>query len=166
MKLPRPYFEFLRHHFRTEPASAHLCSKGNLGGAPTAAETSAARMSEALVLALGLIDDRASLLRLATSPAGEAPLLGEYGYRTNLCPHGLARGAADLAHFLREHWGQPLSFERLAEPPPSLMDTTGLVAFLTIDGVEAQGHLDVWDGHQCLGTAYWPARKILFWKLD
>jgi len=166
MKLPRPYFEFLRHHFRTDPASAHLCSSGHLGGAPSAAETSATRMSEALVLALGLVADRASVLRLATGPDGKAPLLGDYGYRTNLCPHGLARGAADLAYFLQEHWGQPLSFERLTEPPPAILDTTGLIAFLTIDGVKAQGHLDVWDGTSCLGRPYWPARKILFWKLD
>ena len=166
MKLARPYFEFLRRHFRTDPASAHLCSSGRLGGAPSGPETSATRMSEALVLAVGLISDRASLLRRTTGPDGKAPLLGDYGYRTDLCPHGLARGAADLAYFLQEQWGQPTCFERLTEPPQVIVDTTGLIAFLTIDGVKAQGHVDVWDGKRCAGSAYWPARKIMFWKLE
>jgi hypothetical protein len=123
-------------------------------------------MSEALVLALGLATDRASLLRHTTSVDGKAPLLGDYGYRTNLCPHGLARGASDLAYFLQEHWGQPASFESLTEPPQAIVDTTGLIAFLTIDGVKAQGHIDLWDQKQILGRAYWPARKVMFWKLD
>lgn len=166
MKFQRPHFEVLRHHFRTDPASAHLCPHGYLRGAPSAAETSAARMSEALVLANGLVPDRAGILRLDTGPDGKAPLLGDYGYRTNLCPHGLARGAADLAYFLQEHWGQPQTFERLTEAPDVIKDTTGMVAFLTIEGVKAQGHLDLWERAKCLGKEYWPARKIMFWKLD
>jgi hypothetical protein len=165
MRFPRPYFELLRQHFRTDPASAHLGSAGRLGGAPQAPETSAARMSEALVLAVGLVADRASILRSEAAPGDDSPLLGRYGYRTNLCPHGLARGVADLAYFLQEHWGQPLSFERLEEPPRAIVDTTGLIAFLNIDGVREQGHADVWDRSRCLGAAYWPARKILYWKL-
>ena len=123
-------------------------------------------MSEALVLANGLVPDRAHILRFETGPDGKAPLLGDYGYRTNLCPHGLARGAADLAFFLQEHWGQPMTFERLTEAPGAISDTTGLIAFLTIDGVKAQGHVDIWFKTACLGEEHWPARTIMFWKLE
>lgn len=166
MKFPKPYFVVLCHHFKADPASAHLCQKGFLGGAPSAPETSAVRMSEALVLALGLASDRANILRHETSHDGHAPLLGRYGYRTDLCPHGLARGAADLAYFLQEHWGEPLKFERLTEPPGRIVDTNGVIAFVDVDGVKAQGHIDIWEQTKCLGEAHWSARKILFWKLE
>ena len=73
-----------------------------------------------------LISDRASITALCERGDGREWLLGRYGYKTNLCPHGIARGAADLAHFLREHWGDPVTFHRpgLTAPTP-VLDHTG-----------------------------------------
>ncbi len=171
MKLPKPYYELLRHHFKTDPGATHMCTEGFLTGTPSESETSAVRLSEALVLALGLVSDRASIIEnssadsVANQKTQRTTLLARYGYRTDLCPHGLARSAPDLAYFLEDQWGRPAVFPQPGSAPDELQHLTGVIAFVGLDGELAPGHIDLWDRASCVGTAYWDARKAMFWKL-
>ena len=104
---------------------------------------------------------------------GEGFLLGRYGYRTNLCPHGLGRGAADVAYFLQEHWGRPNHAWRGAhkDAPAELIDKAGLLFLIRIPGHDGQGIVDMWDKKKVVGAAHWKAEfwkadKGMFWTLD
>jgi hypothetical protein len=170
MKFPTPIFDLLTTFFRADPQSTHICRKGVMHGAPSPAETSAARMSEALCLANGILRSRASLLEQVDRGDGKHAMLGNYGYKADMCAHGMARGAMDLAYFLVEHWGQPYS---VAEPTKEtakdheLTSRTGVIAFLNLQGEpRASGHIDLWEGSKCIGKPHWNCRKMMFWKLD
>src|SRR5262249_13188497 len=99
---------------------------------------------------------------------GSAFLLGLYGYKNNLCPHGIARGARDVAYFLKEQWGAPTkTFDRPMEAPKEIQQMTGVIAFIKLIGNDAvQGHMDVWNVDKAQGHAYFASEKVLFWKLD
>ena len=148
-----------------------MCMKAHVTGQPTPAETSAMRMSEALCIASGLLSDRTTLLGLAERGDGKSLLLGRYGYRADLCAHGMARGADDLAYFLFDNWGRPDVIDRpdpeAEELPRPVRHNTGVIAFVDIVGEEkVRGHIDVWNKTSAIGKAYWNCRKALFWKLD
>ncbi len=87
-------------------------------------------------------------------------------YPGNLCPHGYARGAQDLAAFLaktigpRTHgWAAPGSV------PAAAAGVSGIVAFMNIPGYGGQGHIDLWNGSETKTGAYWNSETIWFWKL-
>ena len=124
------------------------------------------RMSEALCIATGLVRDRVTLSQMAELGDGRDVMLGKFGYKADLCAHGMARNAADLAYFLLENWGRPVEFHRPDDAPHEITDRTGLLAFIDIDGVREKGHVDLWDGSACFGKAYWTCRKVFWWKLD
>lgn len=168
MKFPTPYFDILKREFRADPRSAHICVSGFHSGEPEPPDTSASRMSEALCVATGLVSDRAAIVDAAERGDGRDVLLGRFGYLADLCAHGMARSAKDLAYFLVEQWGRPIELIRPKEEEATqqLVDTCGVVAFLGIEGVHVPGHIDVWDRNECKGEAYWACRKALFWKLD
>ncbi|MBI4951186.1 MAG: hypothetical protein HY908_04075 [Myxococcales bacterium] len=173
MKFPRPLFQILSGHFDPHPEGVHPCAQGYVRTGARAFETGAVRVSEALVLALGLARDRTTIARTAERGSGAGRLLGRYGYPTGLCCHGLAQGAAELGHFLRAQWGAPFVATGAAlrdGAPPELAGVTGVVAFLGIraggERVRAQGHVDLWDKTRCLGQAYFGADELCFWRLD
>ena len=134
MRFPTPYFDQLEMNFRADPRSIHLCTAAVSGGEPAPPDTSGIRMSEALCIACGLVADRA---RLATS--SDRQMLDKYGYKANLCSHGMAQNARDLANFLLEQWGRPTETIMRSTARPALMEgKTGLVAFIDIDVTQRQ----------------------------
>jgi len=186
MKLNKPVFDELKLHFQTKPESVHHCSRVVARkGLHRDICTSAVRMCEALVLANRMVSSRAEIATLTNSGGdGRGFLLGRFGYRASLCPHGLGRGARDVADFLSEQWGRP-TFEHEGidlSPRPEdadaqqlsasqqieqqLQGRIGLLGFFAIEGVPAQGHLDLWDQHHAIGKAPWRCRHVVFWKLD
>jgi hypothetical protein len=174
VKLAKPAFEELKASYRVDPASVHDCPRiyTKTDGIPDA-NTCAIRFSEALVIALGLIDSRKAIgdlgrgsSRLGASGNGKTRLLGPYGYKNLLCPHGIARGARDMAYFLKEQWGKPAEFARPREAPKDMIGKTGAVSFITIDGYSGQGHMDLWDKTAAVGAAYFDCAKCWFWQLD
>jgi hypothetical protein len=168
VKFPKPNFELLRHHFKTDPDSVHICARSFSSGSPSLTETSAMRMGEALLLANLLLQDRQSLSSLAERGDGRLFHYGLFGYEGDLCPHGIPRGGADLSYFLQDHWGKPAVYRqpRAAEPPGEIVDTTGVLSFIGIDRERAQGHVDLWDKKQTAGSDFWGARKVFYWRLD
>ena len=134
MRFPTPYFDQLEIDFRPDARSIHLCTAAVTAGEPAPPDTSGMRMSEALCIASGLVADRA---RLATSDDGE--LLKRYGYKANVCPHGMAQNARDLTNFLLEHWGRPSATVIWSKAlPQELHGTTGVTAFIDIDVTKRQ----------------------------
>lgn len=168
MSFPKPSFDALVLNYDTSPESVHDCPfiyRKN----PISINTCAVRMSEALVIANGLAPSREAITAL-TNKAGDGKrlLLGKYGYVANLCPHGNARGARDLADFLRQQWGAPtLSWAARKEttPPEEMMGQTGLVAFIKLSTYKGQGHIDLWNATGPVGHAPWDAREVFFWNL-
>jgi hypothetical protein len=183
MKFEKPIFDELQLEYQADPESVHDCSRIYRKDPEIDVTASAVRMSEALVLANRLVRTRADISALTSEGgSGDGFLLGRYGFKANLCPHGLARGARDLAYFLQDHWGRPtLTAEEFdyhttevaggGLTPLDLVkarfrDLTGIIGFFRIDGFAGQGHIDVWDGSRTAGKAYWSCRKVIFWKLD
>jgi hypothetical protein len=184
-KLPKPTFAELVAQYRTDPESVHDCPRIYKKDPKPNVNTCAIRITEGLVLALGLIESRTKIGALTKGGGdGKSFLLGPYGYKANLCPHGIGRGAKDVAEFLREHWGKP-TFEvdqvtnaaraaLLADPtktdadlvPPEIVGKTGAIAFIKIDGYGGQGHMDVWNQSRAVGSAYFRCRKVWFWQLE
>lgn len=165
MRFPKPPFEALLEHYKTDPESVHDCPR--LYSKPISINTCAIRITEALVLANRLVKSRVAISQL-TSRGGDGKgfLLGKYGYKANLCPHGIARGAADTAYFLQEQWGRATYTWPTQEwVPYEIMDQTGVISFIQIPGYSGQGHMDVWNKTECVGSAYWNSKKIMFWKL-
>ncbi len=168
MSFPRPTFDAAVLNYETDPESVHDCPFIHRKS-PINVNTCAIRMSEALVIADELIASREAIAALTSKPgSGKTLLLGKLGYRGSLCPHGLARGARDLADYLRQQWGAPdLSWATLkdATPPDEVLGQTGVVAFIALPGFSGQGHIDLWNDTAAVGHDYWNAQKIFFWKL-
>lgn len=170
---PKPAFSTLRGHYKTDSDTVHSCNVID----PTidTVNTCAARMSEALVLANGIVKTRGAMALLGTSRGnGQAFLLGSYGYGTTantgkLCPHGIARGAQDLGAFLRHHWGSRSkgwgAQTDHATAPSNIKGLTGLVVYMQIPGFGGQGHIDLWDNDAPVGSQYWASETIWFWEL-
>lgn len=198
LKFSRPSFEDLKLRYSTASSSVHSCSTidPTIGGIGTcAARMSEAlvfanrlvepyeKPSDPMLTSVyvgymfgtNLIGERSQISRLGSGKGdGRSFLLGRYGYGGyanvgNLCPHGIGRGAGDLAAFLKYHWGaRTLGWTAQAKddaPPPGIMKQTGVVAYLKIPGYDGQGHIDLWDGDHPVGAQYWTAETIWFWKL-
>ena len=89
-------------------------------------------------------------------------------YVNNLCRHGYARGAQDLAAFLRVKWGaRDAGFEAPGEVPAAVRGVHGVIMFANIPGFDGQGHIDLWDGAdiRSAGGRYWTANPIWLWRL-
>jgi hypothetical protein len=171
-RFPKPSFERLVANFNTQRESVHACPflyrKENLS--PTI-NTCALRMAEALVIANGLVESREAITALNSRPGnGRAYLLGKYGYKAYLCPHGIARGARDLSDFLRQQWGSPShTWSAQADAisvPDDAQGLTGVMAFIKLPRYSGQGHIDLWNLTSPIGHAYWNAAKIYLWRLD
>ncbi len=88
----------------------------------------------------------------------------------NVCPHGYVRGAQDLAAILNSPqvfcmrsfgwYGQPNS-----SAPTNILGVRGIVCYMNIPGFSGQGHIDLWDGENEVGAAYWDAKTIWMWRL-
>ena len=165
MKFPKPAFADLLASYKTEPESVHDCPR--LYTKPVSINTCAIRITEALAIANRLIASRAKISQLNRGGGdGSAFLLGKYHYKANLCPHGIGRGAADVAYWLREQWGAPtFEWKKPDSAPDKLSDLTGVLSFIKIPGYDGQGHMDVWNKSDAVGHAYWDSAKVFFWKL-
>jgi hypothetical protein len=171
---PKPAFVDLLANYKVPTDSVHRCAV--IDPTQSAVNTCAARMSEALVITNGLAIDRGAIAALGTGRGdGTRFLLGRYGYGTTantgrLCPHGIGRGAQDLAAFLRAHWGDR-NLGWAAQPghdqaPANVQGKRGIVAFLKIPGFSGQGHIDLWNVDRCVGHGYWASQAIWFWSLE
>jgi hypothetical protein len=169
MSFSRPSFDALFRNYETEPESVHDCPFIHRKN-PINVNTCAIRMAEALVIANGLIESREAIAALTNKAgSGKGFLLGQLGYRANLCPHGIARGARDLAEYLRQQWGAPtLSWaaREVATPPDEVLGQTGLVAFIKLRTYTGQGHIDLWNETSAVGHDDWDALDVCFWRLD
>jgi hypothetical protein len=169
MVFPKPSFDTLIANYQTDPESVHDCrfihSKN-----PVNVNTCAIRMGEALVIANGLVASREAIAAL-TDKAGDGRtfLLGRYDYPALLCPHGVSRGAGDVATFLRRQWGEPDKTwtAQAAEDaiPDDARGLRGVLAFEGIPGYSGQGHMDLWDENGPAGHQYWNAGRIDLWVL-
>ncbi|MEZ4297106.1 MAG: T6SS effector amidase Tae4 family protein [Polyangiaceae bacterium] len=166
MRFPKPAFDDLVANYKTDPESVHDCPRIYTKN-PININTCAIRITEALVLANHLIESRVKIAGLTTKGGtGKGFLLGNYGYRANLCPHGIGRGATDVGYFLTEHWGKPNhTWLAPGEPPKEIDGLTGVLCFAKIPGYSGQGHMDVWNKTDAVGHAYWDSQKVFFWKL-
>lgn len=167
MRFPKPAFSDLVDNYLTDPESVHDCPYIHTK-APINVNTCAIRMGEALVIANNLVKDREAITKLTKNAgSGKSFLMGRYGYRANLCPHGISRGARDVADFLRQQWGKPdRTWEALGDAPDEIADQTGVLSFVKIPGYTGQGHMDLWNMSTPVGHAYWDSAKIAFWRLD
>lgn len=171
MRFPKPAFADLLASYLTDRESVHDCPF-IYRKHPININTCAIRMSEALVIANHLVESREAISALSPRYSnGKSFLMGKYGYAANLCPHGIARGAGDLANFLRTQWGPPtLCFttpqDEPLTPPEEVLGRTGLVAFLKLPNYTGQGHVDVWNATDAVGAAHWDAQRAYFWALD
>jgi hypothetical protein len=169
MSFPKPSFDALVLNYDIHPESVHDCPYIHRK-APININTCAIRMGEALVIAGGLIASREDIAALTDKAGtGKTKLMGKFGYRANLCPHGIARGAGDLADFIRQQWGAPtLSWVGPRDPPTppdEVMGQTGILAFIKLPDFGGQGHIDVWNDTSAVGHDYWNAGQIHFWRL-
>ena len=168
MSFPKPSFDALVLNYDTHPESVHDCPYIHRKN-PININTCAIRMGEALAIAGGLIASREAIAALTDKAGnGKGKLMGKFGYRANLCPHGIARGAGDLAEFLRQQWGAPTfswAARKEATPPDEVMGQTGVVAFIKLPDFVGQGHIDLWNETSAVGHDYWTAGKVHFWRL-
>lgn len=142
-RLARPTFAAIHAVYSTDPASVHTCSMHF-------PDTCAIRLSEALVKTVPGIKDKFDTSGL------------------NQCPHGHIRGAEDLAAVLRrgDVFGvYDAGFSKPGEPPAAIQGKKGIVAYINIPNFSGQGHIDLWDGASPVGSAFWNADPIWFWKL-
>jgi hypothetical protein len=172
MRFPKPHFQALLDHFTPNPLGTHDCprihGKDTEGDRATVA-TSAVRLSEALVLANNFVRDRADIGALDRGPRRHEPhLLALYGYKNNLCPHGIARDPRDLAYFLSEQWGKPTQeWDKPKEKPKDIVDLTGIVAFVNaVDKQDVPCHVALWNKTEAIGRAFFHCEKVLLWKLE
>ncbi len=186
MKFPKPIFNELKRYYDDKPESVHECSRiYRKRTAEADTYTSAMRMCEALILSTRMVRSRADIPALNEFGGdGRALLMGRYNYRANLCPHGLGRGARDVAFFLQDHWGRateqwldvesvvqaehgsgsvPLHLETIFR---QLKGRLGLVGFFGIKDVSGQGALALFDKDVFVGKPHWNCRTMKFWKLD
>lgn len=167
LRFTKPKFADLLTNYRTEPTSVHDCKL--IDPTQDAINTCAARMSEALVLANGIVATRAAIGNLGTGKGdGAAFLLGKYGYGRfgKLCPHGIGRGAQDVAAFLAHHWGsRSQGWPAQASAPDAAKGKKGIIVFMKIPGFSGQGHIDLWNDDAAVGHAYWDAETIWLWVI-
>ncbi len=172
MKFAKPPFQRLLDSYQTSPLTAHDCPRvyaKDTEAAAASLNTCAIRMSEALVIANGLARDRMEIAGLDSGGKRHfSHLFANYSYKNNLCPHGLARGARDLAYFLQEQWGRPTKvWEKPVEQPKDLAELTGVIAFVKLrDDPSVQGHVDLWNKSAAVGQAFFNAETVLLWKLE
>jgi type VI secretion system (T6SS) effector Tae4 (amidase) len=176
-KLAKPRFADVAAAYKLPSTSVHECRLLD----PTHAETSntcAARMSEALVIAVDLVGSREEIAALGRGEGTErgrgtgAPyLLGKLGYLSFglLCPHGIARGAQSLGAFLAHSWGARTTgwtaqASRTAAPQ-EIVGRKGLILYARIPTYAGEGHIDLWNGSGPVGQQYWDAQTIWFWDL-
>ena len=146
---PRPAFATLWRSYRGN-AALQLCT--------TAYDNRCAiRVSEALIVAGWPADAFAD---------------PRYGGKTS--PHGCARGAQDLAAFLRKVWGNRdhgwTARSSATDAPIDALIKKGVIAFMNIPGFAGQGHVDLWDGTKAVDQRtktgqYWHAQTIWLWTL-
>lgn len=143
--LARPAYSALSGVYKTNPSSVHRCSL-------EFPNTCAIRMSEALAQ---VVPD----IKLKFAASGKT-----------LCPHQYMRGAQDLAGVLRQAdiFGiYNAGFTAPGEAPNAIKGVKGIVAYMNIPTYpDGQGHIDLWDGENPVGSAYWAADPIWFWKLN
>jgi len=169
VQFSKPSFDALLASYDTDPESVHACPFIHTRD-PVNVNTCAIRLGEALVLAAGLVADRDAIAALTRgSGDGRAFLLGRYGYRALLCPHGISRGAHDVADFLRAQWGEPSvrwdAQEEGQTAPDDAKGRKGVIAFVGIPSFGGQGHIDLWNDDGPEGHQYWNSREILLWEL-
>lgn len=141
--LTRPTFSAIQTVYKTNPTQIHACTMHF-------PNTCAIRMSEALDKTVTGIKQQ-----FANS-------------HVTLCPHNFVRGAGDLAGILRkaEVFGVfDAGFTAPGTAPAAVQGKKGLVAYLNIPDFDGQGHIDLWDGSSPVGSAYWNADPVWFWKL-
>lgn len=145
-KPSKPAFSVLKGKYSTQRSSVHACSMHF-------PNTCAIRMSEALV--------RTDARFLAAFKKSSK----------NKCPHGYVRGAQDLGAILGSSsvWGRRnhgWNAQKSGAAPASATGKKGLVCYMNIPGFSGQGHIDLWDGSQAVGDAYWNAQTIWMWTLS
>ncbi len=142
-RLMRPTFSAILAVYKTDPTQIHNCTMHF-------PNTCAIRMSEAL-------DKTVTGIKQKFAESG-----------VNLCPHNFVRGAEDLAGILRKAdvFGvYDAGFNAPGTVPASVQGKKGLVAYVNIPDFPGQGHIDLWDDTKPVGSAYWNADPVWFWKL-
>ncbi len=143
--IAKPTFASLKFNYRTQSTQIHACTM-------SFPNTCAIRMSEALV----------------RTNSSFTKLFKDSG--KNICPHGYIRGAQDLGSVLQSSagfgmrnfgWNGNVS----GDPPAAALGKKGLVCYMNIPGFSGQGHIDLWDGSDAVGSAYWNAATIWMWSL-
>lgn len=87
-------------------------------------------------------------------------------YTGKVCPHGYARGAQDLAAYLRRAWGdRNKGWAKPGSVPSDASGVRGLICFMNIPGFGGQGHIDLWNGSATKTGAYWDSETIWLWTL-
>ena len=87
-------------------------------------------------------------------------------YTGKTCPHGFARGAQDLAAYLRRVWGnRDLGWAAPGKTPSSADGEQGLIVFMNIPTFGGQGHIDRWNGSTTKTGDYWDSETIWLWRL-
>jgi len=167
LKFPKPLFAKLLSNYKTAPTSVHECKL--IDPTQSAINTCAARMSEALAIANDIVASRSEIAALGTGKGdGTSHVLGKYGYGNfgRLCPHGIGRGAQDVAAFLAHHWGaRTMGWSKQPSVPDTIQGLAGIVAFMKVPGFSGQGHIDLWNKTGPVGHDHWDAETIWFWKM-
>jgi hypothetical protein len=112
--------------------------------------------------------DNHCALRLSIALEKAGSKIDETRFKGKLCKHGYARGASDLAAYLKSDkilGDRDLGFESPGKLPENLKGKTGIILFEKIPGFDGQGHIDLFDGTNGLTGTYWNAKTIWFWEL-
>lgn len=143
--IAKPAFSTLKSKYRNQSTQIHARTM-------SFPNTCAIRMSEALV------KTNASFTKVFKASG------------KNVCPHGYVRGAQDLASILQSSAGFGMrnfgwNASADANPPKGALGKKGLVCYMNMPGFGGQGHIDLWDGTDAVGSAYWNAATIWMWNL-
>jgi len=135
-----PFLQLVRAYQRVNERGAHGC---NL----KMENTCAIRLSEALVSV-----DRSWLRAFRRSPHKR-------------CPHDYMRGAQDLAAVLRNEWGgRDEGWSKPGRTPR--FNGSGVICYMRIPTFpEGSGHIDMWFDGRPVGSEYWNATTVWFWRL-
>lgn len=86
-----------------------------------------------------------------------------------VCREGMVRGAQGLGRVLRDNWGvRDLGWKGKnlnGNAPTAINGKQGVVCYMNIPGYTGEGHVDLWDKNGPVGSEYWGAETIWFWKL-
>ena len=143
--IARPTFDLLKSNYRTLSTEIHACKM-------IFPNTCAIRMSEALVRS------DAAFLNIFKSSG------------KNICPDNYVRGAQDLGAVLASKavfgvWNIGWNGKAGDAAPASISGKKGIVCYMKIPGFAGQGHIDLGDGAEPVGQAYWDAATIWLWVL-